>query len=85
MASILATSAVTTIPVVTKVILDKVIEFETSKGKGLMNEDKQVKGHNKSIFVEEGQEFLKLIKKSDFKIMTSWVRLLPKSILCLYY
>lgn len=37
--SIPATQVVTTIPAVTKVILDKVAKSETSKGKGMMNED----------------------------------------------
>lgn len=52
-----------------KVIPDKVAESKTSKGKRLMNEDEQVEGHKKSISVEEGQKFLKLIKNSDFKIV----------------
>lgn len=64
-----ATQIMTTIPTVTKVIADKVVESEPSKGKGLVNEDKQVEGYKKGISVEEGQEFLKLIKKSDFKII----------------
>lgn len=53
----------------TKVIPDKVAESETSKGKGFMNEDEQIEGHKNNIIVKEGQEFLKLIKKSDFKII----------------
>lgn len=68
-ASVPATSVMTTIPTVKKAIPDKVAEYETSKGKGMINEDEQVEGHKKSIFVEEGQEFLRLTKKSDFKIV----------------
>ncbi|XP_050895784.1 uncharacterized protein LOC127102458 [Lathyrus oleraceus] len=64
-----ATLIVTIVPAVTKVIPDKNAKSEISKGKWLINEDEQVEGHKKGIFVEEGQEFLKLIKKSDFKII----------------
>lgn len=35
----------------------------------MINEDEQVEGHKKGISVEEGQEFIKLIKKSDYKIV----------------
>lgn len=61
----------TTIPAVTKVIPDKDEESETSKGKGMMNEDEQIEGHKKNTVVGEGQEFLKLIKKSDSRSLTS--------------
>ncbi|XP_050875207.1 uncharacterized protein LOC127078828 [Lathyrus oleraceus] len=64
-----AAPSVTTASVLTKVIDDKAAESETSKGKGPMVEKEQVEDHKKSITFEESQEFLKLIKKSDFKIV----------------
>lgn len=59
----------TTVPAITKVIPDKVVEYETSIGKGMINKDEQVEGHKKSISIEEDHEFFKLIKKSDFQII----------------
>ncbi|XP_050890765.1 uncharacterized protein LOC127096208 [Lathyrus oleraceus] len=67
--TVLVTPNVTTVPVLTKAIDNKVVESETSKGKGLMVEKEQIEDHKKSITFEESQEFLKLIKKSDFKIV----------------
>ncbi|XP_050876821.1 uncharacterized protein LOC127080547 [Lathyrus oleraceus] len=69
-ATVLATPTMTTAPVLTKVIdNNKVVEAEASKGKEPMIEKEQFEDHNKSITFEESQEFLKLIKKSDFKII----------------
>ncbi|XP_050876141.1 uncharacterized protein LOC127079815 [Lathyrus oleraceus] len=68
-ASAPATPIMTIVPAVIKVIPDKAVESKTSKGKRLMIEDEQVEGRKKGISVEEGQKFLKLIKKSDFKIV----------------
>lgn len=68
-ASVPAIPTMTTIPVPTKDIIDKTAESKTSKGKRSMVEDEQVEDHKKSIIFEEGQEFLKFIKKSDFKIV----------------
>lgn len=60
----------TTAPVLTRVIdNDKAAEAEVSKGKGPMVEKEQSDDHKKSITFEESQEFLKLIRKSDFKIV----------------
>ncbi|XP_050893526.1 uncharacterized protein LOC127100414 [Lathyrus oleraceus] len=59
----------TFIPPKEKVIDNKAAESETSKGKGPMVEKEQIEDHMKSITFEESQEFLKLIKKSDFKIV----------------
>lgn len=59
----------TTAPLLTKVIDNKAAESETSKGKGPMVKKEHVVDHKKSITFEEIQEFLKLIKKSDFKIV----------------
>ncbi|XP_050918568.1 uncharacterized protein LOC127135999 [Lathyrus oleraceus] len=67
-ATVPATPNMTIVPAPTNVIANKVVEFEVSKGKGPMVENEQVEDHKKSINFEEGQEFLKLIKKSDFKI-----------------
>ncbi|XP_050899608.1 uncharacterized protein LOC127106344 [Lathyrus oleraceus] len=68
--TVLATPTVTTALVLTRVIdNDKVAEAEVSKGKGLMVEKEQSDDHKKSITFEESQEFLKLIRKSDFKIV----------------
>lgn len=53
----------------TDIITEKDAELEVSKGKGPMVEDEQVEDHKKNITFEEGQELLKLIKKSDFKIV----------------
>ncbi|XP_050915718.1 uncharacterized protein LOC127130797 [Lathyrus oleraceus] len=64
-----ATPNMTTTPVPTKVIDNKAVESETSKGKEPMVEKEQVEDHKKGITFEESQEFLKLIKKSDFKIV----------------
>lgn len=47
----------------------KVVEDETYMGKEIVNEHEQPEDHKKSINTEEGQEFLKFIKKSDFKIV----------------
>ena len=52
-ASVPTTPVVTTIPAMTKVIPDKVAESETSKGKGLMNEEEQIEGHKKSILLRK--------------------------------
>ncbi|XP_050915167.1 uncharacterized protein LOC127130146 [Lathyrus oleraceus] len=69
-ATVPATPTVTTAPVVTRVINnDKVAEAEFPKGKGSMVEKEQFDDHKKSITFEESQEFLKLIRKSDFKIV----------------
>ncbi|XP_050914130.1 uncharacterized protein LOC127128803 [Lathyrus oleraceus] len=68
-ATVPATPSVTTALVLTKVIDNKAVESETFKGKGPMVEKEQVEDHKKSITFEESQEFLKLIKKSDFKIV----------------
>lgn len=69
-AAVLATLIVTTAPVLTKVIdNNKAAEAEESKGKESMVEKEQSEDHKKSITFEESQEFLKLIKKSDFKII----------------
>ena len=64
-----ATPSVTSAPVQRKVNYNKAAESETSKGKGPMVEKEQVEDQKKSITFEERQEFLKLIKKSDFKIV----------------
>lgn len=63
------TPVIIIIPAMTRVTPDKDAELETSKGKGLMNEVEQIEGHKKSTTAEEGQEFFKLIKKSDFEIV----------------
>lgn len=63
------TTLVVTIVPSTKGTTRKVAEVESSKGKEMVNEHEQVEGHEKHIIVEEGQEFLKLIKKGDFKIV----------------
>ncbi|XP_050878511.1 uncharacterized protein LOC127082315 [Lathyrus oleraceus] len=68
-ATLPATLSMMNAPVLTKVINNKVVESETSKGKGPMVEKEQVEDHKKSITFEESQELLKLIKKSDFKIV----------------
>ncbi|XP_050889350.1 uncharacterized protein LOC127094573 [Lathyrus oleraceus] len=68
-ATVPATPIMTTVPVPTNVIDNKVAESEVSKAKGLMVENEQVEDHKKSITFEESQEFLKLIKKSNFKIV----------------
>ncbi|XP_050889569.1 uncharacterized protein LOC127094840 [Lathyrus oleraceus] len=61
--------APTVIPPKEKVIENKATKSETSKGKAPMVEKEQVEDYKKSITFEESQEFLKLIKKSDFKIV----------------
>lgn len=66
---VIPTPTVTTAPVLMKVIDNRVAEYETSKGKGLMVQKEQIEDHKKNITFEESQEFLKLIKKSDFKIV----------------
>ncbi|XP_050916556.1 uncharacterized protein LOC127131684 [Lathyrus oleraceus] len=68
-ATVPVTPNMTTVSVPTNVIDNKVAESEMSKGKGPMVENEQVEDHKKSITFEESQEFLKLIKKSDFKIV----------------
>ncbi|XP_050919835.1 uncharacterized protein LOC127137414 [Lathyrus oleraceus] len=68
--TVFATPTMANAPVLMKVIdNDKVPEAEASKGKGSMVEKEQSNDHKKSITFEESQEFLKLIKKSDFKIV----------------
>ncbi|XP_050909727.1 uncharacterized protein LOC127123560 [Lathyrus oleraceus] len=68
--NVLATPTVTTAPVVTRVIdNDKAVEAEVSKGKGMLVEKEQSDDYKKSITIEESQEFLKLFRKSDFKIV----------------
>ncbi|XP_050889924.1 uncharacterized protein LOC127095252 [Lathyrus oleraceus] len=68
--TVLATPTVTTAPVLTRVIdNDKDEEAKVSKGKWSMVEKEQSGDHKKSITFEESQEFLKLITKSDFKIV----------------
>lgn len=68
-ATVLVTLNVTTASVLTKVIDNRVAESKISKGKGSLVEKEQVEEHKKIITFKEGQEFLKLIKKSDFKIV----------------
>lgn len=63
------TPVVTTVPIMTKSAPSKEAEDETSKGKEIVNENEQIEGHKNNITAEEGHEFLKLIKKSDFKIV----------------
>ncbi|XP_050889361.1 uncharacterized protein LOC127094585 [Lathyrus oleraceus] len=83
-ATVPATPNMTIVPVPTNVIDNKAAESEVSKGKGSMVENKQVEDHKKSITFEESQEFLKLIKKSDFKIVDQLNQTPSKiSILCL--
>ncbi|XP_050909151.1 uncharacterized protein LOC127122922 [Lathyrus oleraceus] len=67
---VIATPTVTTTPVLTRVIEnDKATKAEASKGKRPMIEREQSDDHKKSITFEGSQEFLKLIRKSDFKIV----------------
>ncbi|XP_050890746.1 uncharacterized protein LOC127096182 [Lathyrus oleraceus] len=74
------TPIVTTAQVLTKVIdNNKTAEAEASKGKESMVEKEQSEDHKKSITFEESQEFLKLIKKSDFKIIDQFEILLNET------
>ncbi|XP_050916578.1 uncharacterized protein LOC127131705 [Lathyrus oleraceus] len=68
-ATVPATPNMTIVLVPTNVIDNKSAESEVSKGKGPMVENEKVEDHKKSITFEESQEFLKLIKKSDFEIV----------------
>ncbi|XP_050920283.1 uncharacterized protein LOC127137919 [Lathyrus oleraceus] len=68
-ATVPAIPNMTTAPVPMKVIDNKAAESEVSKGKWPMVKNEQVEDYKKSITFEESQEFLKLIKKSDFKIV----------------
>ncbi|XP_050889365.1 uncharacterized protein LOC127094590 [Lathyrus oleraceus] len=68
-ATVPTTPNMTTTPLPTKVIDNKAADSKVSKGKGPMVENEQVEDHKKSITFKESQEFLKLIKKSDFKIV----------------
>ncbi|XP_050889420.1 uncharacterized protein LOC127094658 [Lathyrus oleraceus] len=84
-ANVPATPTVTTAPVLTRVIdNDKAVEAEVSKGKGPMVEKEQFDDHKKSITFEESQEFLKLIRKSDFKIVEQ-LNQTPSKISILYF
>lgn len=56
----------TLIPSMTKGTSDNSAEASTLRGKEAINEKQQVE---KTITAEEGQEFLKLIKRSDFKFV----------------
>ncbi|XP_050876611.1 uncharacterized protein LOC127080324 [Lathyrus oleraceus] len=68
--TVLVTPTMTIAPVLTKIIdNNKAVEAEASKGKGPMVEKEQLEDHKKSITFEESHESLKLIKKSDFKII----------------
>ncbi|XP_050909269.1 uncharacterized protein LOC127123047 [Lathyrus oleraceus] len=64
-----ATPNMTTVPRPTNIIANKAAKSKVSRSKRPMIENEQVKGHKKSITFEESQEFLKLIKKSNFKIV----------------
>lgn len=77
-ATVPATPNMTTVLVPANVINHKAAESEVSKGKMTMVENEQVGDHKKSITFEESQEFLKLIKKIDFKIVDQLNQTLSK-------
>lgn len=52
---------------------------KVTKGKEIMDAQVQPEGHNKTVSLEEIQEFLKLIKKSNFKIVDQ-LRKMPSKI-----
>lgn len=65
--SIHVTTVVTNAPRVKKHGTSRLTEV--TKGKEIMDAQAQLEGHKKNVSSEEGQEFLKLTKKSDFKIV----------------
>ncbi|XP_050909780.1 uncharacterized protein LOC127123622 [Lathyrus oleraceus] len=77
-ATIPVTPNMTIVLVPMNIIANKAVESKVSKGKGPMVENEQVEDHKKSITFEESQEFLKLIKKSDFKIVDQLNQTPPK-------
>lgn len=64
-----STTVAITIPPMEKDTTRKSVEVVNSKGKEAMNEQDQTEKHKKDMSLEESQDFLKLIRKSDFKIM----------------
>lgn len=57
------------VPPVANDTISKSVEAANSRGKEAINEQDQTKKLKKDVSLEEGQEFLRLIKKRDFKIL----------------
>lgn len=52
-----------------KDVTNKATLATSSKGKEIVDEKAQAESHKKNVSPKESQEFLRLIRKSDFKIM----------------
>lgn len=64
-----ANTVATTAPPMGKEVTNKVAEATSSKWKEVVDVEAPIENHKKNVSPKESQEFLRLIRKSDFKIM----------------